>query len=167
MLPMGLTPVHEKPLSGSLPVSYCEQGDTCRIDSSMVDSTGTAWLFVRSGQKSGWVMRAGMCSPRSHQEVLQTEANTLKNDPDAKRRYRILEQHPEWLRRTARAVREGRICLDMSEQQVIASWGEPSQKGNTFILGAGQQDIWYYAMPDRKVQCVFLVKGRVVGWSEK
>jgi hypothetical protein len=167
MLPIGLVPLYEKPVSGSLPVSYCEPSDTCRVDSSIVDSTATQWMQVTSREKKGWVLKKALRSSQAGPDDIQTAGTILKNDPDAKRRYRILDQHPEWPRRIVKAVREGRICLDMSEEQTVASWGQPSQKGSTFILGAGSQDIWYYVMPDRKIQPVFLVKGRVVGWSEK
>jgi hypothetical protein len=95
-----------------------------------------------------------------------SRSREAKLDADAKRRYRVVAQHPEWDRRIVKAVREGKICLDMNETQLLGSWGEPLQKSAAFILGAGKQDLWLYKSHGGKFETVFLIKGRVVGWSD-
>jgi hypothetical protein len=54
----------------------------------------------------------------------------------------------------------------MNEEQLHAAWGEPFRKSKAFILGAGQQDLWYFKGEDGAIMSVFLNRGRVVGWSE-
>jgi len=166
LLPAGLTPLYENPSPADLPRSYLEPSDTCRTDASLVDSTGVVWVSVKSGGNRGWVRQSSLRRP-SAPEADRGQAVTVKLDADAKRRYRILEQHPDWPRRIVKAVREGKICLDMSEEQLAASWGEPQHKGSAFILGAGSYDQWYFKFGNGPVQSVFLVKGRVVGWTER
>jgi hypothetical protein len=38
----------------SLPEFFLEKNDTCTIDSTFVDSAGTAWFLIRTGEKNGW-----------------------------------------------------------------------------------------------------------------
>jgi hypothetical protein len=167
LFPVGLTPLYEKPLSNGFPVAFLEPSDTCMSDSSASDNVGTLWRRVASGKNSGWVLASALHDPASSEEPSgQKKAGFRKTDPDAKRRYRVIEQHPEWPRRIIKAIREGTICLDMDEGQLIASWGEPLQKGKAFILGAGRQELWYYKDADGTMQTVILNRGRVVGWSE-
>lgn len=167
VVPAGLTPLYENPVPGGLPLSYLEPIDTCHIDSARFDTTNTEWVFVRSGSRSGWLRKSSVQSPfLPPGSGLLSRSRETKLDADAKRRYRIVEQHPEWDRRIVKAVRDGTICLDMSEIQLVGSWGEPFQKGAAFILGAGKQELWLYKSFGGKVETVFLIKGRVVGWSE-
>jgi hypothetical protein len=164
VLPLGLTPLFDVPAPGGFPISYLEPSDTCRIDSARFDTANVEWAFVRSQSRSGWLQKSSLRPALVPPMVPQSKAN--KPDADAKRRYRVLGQHPEWERRIVKVIREGKICLDMSEEQVLASWDEPLQKSVVFILGAGKQNIWLYKSPSGRFETVFLVNGRVVGWSE-
>jgi hypothetical protein len=165
VVPIGLAPLYDNPLSGGLPMSYCEPSDTCHIDSSARDSAGTVWLKIKSGSKSGWIQKSSVKAPRSQDEGPKSAGVSLKADPDAKRRYRVLEQHGDWPRRIIKMVREGKICLDMNDDQLAASWGAPVQKTRAFILGAGTHELWIYRSVGGESTIVFLVKNRVVGWS--
>jgi len=167
VLPLGLTPLYDAPAPGGFPMSYLEPTDTCTIDSTRFDTLNNAWAFVKSRSRSGWLQKSSVRpallpsgAPRS------SESREMKPDADAKRRYRILAQHPDWERRIIKVIREGKICLDMTDEQIAASWGEPMQKSTAFILGAGSQELWLYKGPSGKIETVFLVKSRVVGWSE-
>lgn len=164
VVPLGLTPIYESPIPGGFPVSYLEPADTCHIDSSRFDTANVEWAFVKSRSRSGWLQKSSVRQAGLPSSAPQSRG--LRLDADAKRRYRILEQHPEWERRIVKVIREGSICLDMNDAQVLASWGEPLQKSVTFILGAGKQDLWFYKSLSGKFETVFLVKGRVVGWSD-
>ena len=164
VLPLGLTPLFDVPAPGGFPISYLEPSDTCRIDSARFDTANVEWAFVRSQSRSGWLQKSSIRPALMPSMVPQSIAGKL--DADTKRRYRVLGQHPEWERRIVKVVREGNICLDMSEEQVLASWDEPLQKSMAFVLGAGKQNIWIYKSPGGRFETVFLVKGRVVGWSE-
>jgi hypothetical protein len=164
VLPLGLTPLYESPVSGGLPLSYLESADTCRIDSTRFDTANIEWVFARGQSRSGWLQKSSVRLAYLPPSAPQSKSFIL--DADAKRRYRIIAQHPDWERRIVKVVREGKICLDMNDEQVLASWGEPLQKGAAFILGAGKQNVWLYKSPGGRFETVFLVKGRVVGWSE-
>ena len=163
VLPLGLTPLFDVPAPGGFPISYLEPSDTCRIDSARFDTANVEWAFVRSQSRSGWLQKSSIRPALMPSMVPQSKVGKL--DADAKRRYRVLGQHPEWERRIVKVVREGNICLDMSEEQVLASWDEPLQKSMAFVLGAGKQNIWIYKSPGGRFETVFLVKGRVVGLS--
>jgi hypothetical protein len=163
--PTGLTPLYDVPSEGSLPTVYIEPADTCRVDSAFTDADKTDWIRVSSGLKRGWVRSSALQGAADSEEKGIRRRSFHAGDPDAKRRYRILEKHPQWPRRIIRAVREGMICLDMDEAQLVAAWGEPFQKSSVFILGAGSQQLWHYKDSQDRIQVVVLSKGRVVGWS--
>jgi hypothetical protein len=165
--PRGMAPLYEKPDPEGLPFSYLEASDTCRVSGAAADSTGVDWFSLTSGSKSGWVRESSVQPLVKQEETVSSAVTARTADPDAKRRYRILSQHAEWPRRIVKVVREGRICLDMNQEQLAAAWGEPLEKSSAFILGLGSQELWFYRGSDGKNQVVFLVKGRVVGWSEK
>lgn len=167
VVPLGLTPLYERPVPDGLPVSYLEPSDTCHIDSARFDTANVEWAFIRSQSRSGWLQKSSVRPayiPPTAPKLFGSREPRL--DEDARRRYRILEQHPDWERRIIKVIREGNICLEMNDEQVAASWGEPLQKSKAFILGAGRQDLWLYKSPSGKFETVFLVKGRVVGWSD-
>jgi hypothetical protein len=167
LFPLGLTPLYEKPVSNGFPIAFLEPADTCVSDSSISEGTGTTWLRIRSKDLHGWVNGSSVSGKGNDDAQSGTRTGTFrKSDPDAKRRYRILEQHADWPRRIVKAIREGNICLDMNEEQLHAAWGEPFRKSKAFILGAGQQDLWYFKGEDGAIMSVFLNRGRVVGWSE-
>jgi len=167
LFPLGLTPLYEKPVSNGFPIAFLEPADTCITDSSISEGTGVTWLLIRSGNLQGWVTGSSMYRKGNDSGESRIRAGVFrKSDPDAKRRYRILEQHAGWPRRIVKAVREGNICLDMTEEQVSAAWGDPIRKAKAFILGAGQQELWYFKGEDGIILSVFLNRGRVVGWSE-
>jgi hypothetical protein len=165
-VPLGLTPLFDSPVPGGFPVSYLEPEDTCRIDSTKFDTSNVEWAFVKSQSRSGWLQKSSV-RPTGGQSPAQQSSggNASVLDDDAKRRYRIVEKHPEWDRRIVKVIRDGKICLDMNDAQLLASWGEPLQKSTAFILGAGNQDLWIYKGQSGTYETVFLVKGRIVGWS--
>jgi hypothetical protein len=167
LFPQGLTPLFEKPISNGFPIAYLESSDTCIADSSFSDGAGNAWQRIRSGEKYGWVRASSMlANGTSGASAPKKQGTYKKDDPDAKRRYRALEGHADWPRRIVKSIREGNICLDMNGEQVYAAWGEPFRKGKAFILGTGQQEMWYYKNEGGTIEVVFLNNGRVVGWSE-
>jgi hypothetical protein len=167
LFPQGLIPLFEKPAANGFPVAFLEPVDTCIVDSTLFDNSVAQWYRINSSGKTGWVRASGM-AVRGGAGITppEKEGAYSKNDPDVKRRYRALEGHADWPRRIVKAIREGTICLDMNEEQVTASWGEPFRKGKAFILGAGQQEMWYYKDGNGAIEIVFLNNGRVVGWSD-
>ena len=167
LFPLGLTPLYEKPASNGFPIAFLEPADTCISDSSISEGTGVTWLLIRSRNLHGWVNGSSVCGKGNDSTESGTRAGAFrKNDPDAKRRYRILEQHADWPRRIVKAVREGNICLDMNKEQLSAAWDKPFRKSKAFILGAGELELWYFEGEDGVIFSVFLNRGRVVGWSE-
>jgi hypothetical protein len=167
LFPLGLTPLYEKPVSNGFPIAFLEPADSCITDSSIAEGTGGAWFRIKSRTLEGWVTGSSMRGTEAGIEEPRIKAGAFKkSDPDAKRRYRILEQHADWPRRIVKAIREGNICLDMNEEQLSAAWGDPLRKARAFILGAGQQELWYFKGEDDIILAVFLSSGRVVGWSE-
>jgi hypothetical protein len=165
--PLGLTPLYEKPVPNGFPIAFLEPADTCNVDSSASQGTGITWLRIRSKNLQGWVTGSSMREMGNDRGESRKRVGAYnKSDPDAKRRYRILEQHTDWPRRIVTAIREGNICLDMNEEQLSAAWGNPLRKTRAFILGAGQQELWFFKGEDGVILAVFLNRGRVVGWSE-
>ncbi|HON10526.1 MAG TPA: hypothetical protein PLE24_06620 [Chitinispirillaceae bacterium] len=165
---LALTPVFSRPATGFLPEFFLDKNDTCTIDSTFVDSTGTAWFLIRTGEKNGW-SRAESIRFRQDNGKEPEEQNTLNKESEAekKRRYKIVRENLQWPRRMQQAVREGIVCLDMDEQQLIASWGEPVQKSRAFIIGQGRFDVWFFKSKDGKIVMVSFSDGKVSGWTEK
>lgn len=146
-----------------LPVAYANKGDTCTVLGVHVDTTGTPWFGLSRDGGSTW-------SPaRFWRYVAGGEGGAVvsvsRTDEDRKRRLRILRQHSGWPRRIVRAVREGEVCLDMTEEQLAAAWGEPFQRSSAFVLGLGSVTIRFFRVADRPLIGVVLLDGRVVGWT--
>jgi len=156
------------PACNRFPEFFLDKNDTCTIDSTFVDSTGTAWFLIRTGEKNGW-SRAESIRFRQDNGKEPEEQNTLNKESEAekKRRYKIVRENLQWPRRMQQAVREGIVCLDMDEQQLIASWGEPVQKSRAFIIGQGRFDVWFFKSKDGKIVMVSFSDGKVSGWTEK
>ncbi|MBD3345486.1 MAG: hypothetical protein GF401_10530 [Chitinivibrionales bacterium] len=158
-------PCFETPVEGTLPRNYIDKLDTCYVESLHVDSTEQPWFRVVNDQASGWVRAQNI----RYVSDLNADfiAGRLQGDEDKKRRLVILRKHPEWPRRIQRAVRNGQICMDMTEEQVRASWGKPLHAEMAFILGLGDHRTWFYKDKTGKPVCVTLQNERVIGWSGK
>jgi hypothetical protein len=162
-------PYFEEPRPGLLAQGFIDKHDTCAVDSTAVDSTDAAWFHVRprpgeNGRSAGgWVAAAAVkyVSDMPANFVSRDEAG----DKDKKRRLEILKSHPQWPRRIMTAVRNGRICLDMSEDQVVASWGEPAEKRKSFMIGVGDYVTLFFKGGDPGTLAVTLQGDRVIGWT--
>jgi hypothetical protein len=166
-------PFFEAPESGLLARGFIDKRDTCAVDSTVVDSTGTAWFHVRSlralragrdGKSEGWVLsKAVTYISDIPADFASREA---RGDEDKKRRLEILKSRPEWPRRIIKAVRSGQICLDMTVEQVVASWGEPAEKRKSFMIGVGDyQTLLYNKGGGKGTLIVTLQNNRVIGWT--
>jgi hypothetical protein len=92
------------------------------------------------------------------------EKNAIK-DTDNKRRTHIVMEHQEWPRRIKNIVRDGKICLDMTTDQLIASWGEPMQRDSSFISDKVNYRIWIFKGKNGDFVSVNIIAGKVRGWS--
>ena len=160
-----VAPLFSEPVTGSLPVSFAQKGDTCQVDSVFTDSAGTSWFRLRLGSKSQWTN----CSVFSYITGPgdDVKSRVLKDDADVKRRLRILLEHPEWPRRIKGAVRGGNVCLGMSSEQLEAAWGTPFQEGASFVLGIGTCETRFFHAAKEDVLFVLLNRGAVTGWYEQ
>jgi hypothetical protein len=160
-----LAPGFESPVI-SLPSFYLEKNQTCTVDSTYSDSTGAIWSHVSTDKKTGWVS-AGVIRISSIEQNDSNASAPIANIPDIDkiRRSHLAFQHQEWSRRIQKAVRDGKICLEMATDQLVASWGEPFQKGAAFLSGFGNHEIWIYKDKDGKVLLVFLADNKIIGWS--
>jgi hypothetical protein len=86
-------------------------------------------------------------------------------DVEIKRRLHIVLEHKEWPRRIQKIVKDGKICLEMTKEQLLASWGEPIQKNDAFLLGFGKHEVWFYKGTDGRYLVVNVAQGKVIGWS--
>jgi hypothetical protein len=132
-------PFFDAPEQGTLARGFFDKRDSCEVDSTLVDSLGTAWFHVcplRSHKNAcGWVIAKNVVY--ASDIPADFASRYAAGDQDKKRRLEILKSHQQWPRRIIQAVRNGRICLDMSEEQVVASWGEPAEKRKAYMVGVG------------------------------
>lgn len=164
-LATSISPYYKSLNNEGLPTGYISKNDTGIIQSVMLDSAGIPWFSIMTG---------GVCvfSPAKYWKYL-SDADTSayadgeSNDSDKKRRLTILHDNPQWPRRIIRAVRTGRICLDMTSAQLIAAWGEPIQKSDAFAVGLGTHTIYFFQNSSEKLTSVLLKDDVVVGWSLK
>jgi hypothetical protein len=162
-LALETAPYFEKPEQGLLPKGFLGKRDTCTADSTFIDSTGVAWFHVLIKSSRGWALaRAMRYVSDIPADFFSTE---VKGDEDKKRRADIVKSHPEWPLRIKKAVRAGQVCLDMSGEQLVASWGEPLEKRKTFILGIGEYTSYIYKGTAKGSLLVCLQNNRVIGWS--
>jgi hypothetical protein len=162
-------PLIEAPEAGLLAGGFIDKRDTCAVDSTVVDSTGTAWFHVRAlradrkGKSEGWVISKAIAYISDiPADFASREA---RGDEDKKRRLEILKSHSQWPRRIIKAVRGGQICLDMNVEQVIASWGEPAEKRKSFMIGVGDYQALLYKGVGKGTLIVTLQNDRVIGWT--
>jgi hypothetical protein len=158
-----VSPYYGAAADDALPVGYVNEGDSCVVESLMVTEGGTPWFALRLDTVRVW-------SPTSHwryaREITEEVSGTRdREEEDRKRRLMILREHRDWPRRVIRAVREGRVCLDMTAEQLEASWGAPVQRSPGFTLGIGRHESWLYEGSEGEMLVVNLQDGRVIGWS--
>ena len=160
---METTPYFEKPDQGLLPKGFLGKRDTCTADSTFIDSAGVAWFRVQTKSSNGWAFARAM---RYVSDIpADFFSSEKKGDEDKKHRGDIIKSHPEWPLRIKKAVRSGQVCLDMSVEQLVASWGEPLEKRKTFILGVGEYNIYIYKGTAKGSLLVCLQNNRIIGWS--
>jgi hypothetical protein len=161
-----LSPAFESPVNNGLPIFFVEKNQACSVDSTCSDSTGALWSHVLIDKKKGWVS-ADVIRTISNVHTDSISGNILvsNTDNDKIRRSHIAFEHQEWPRRIQKAVREGSVCLEMTNDQLIASWGEPVQKSTAFLSGYGKHDVWIFKGHDEKFLLIYLVDGKIIGWS--
>ena len=158
------TPYFGSPLSEELPLGFINKMDTCLTVGSMVDSLGAPWFRALLGGRTYWIRGADVKYAADMPPDFQSQQT--RGDDDKKRRLRILENKPDWPHRVKMAVRDGQICLDMTEEQLAAAWGDPFQKSTAYMLGIGGYDVWLYKSFSDKILFVTIQNGRIIGWSE-
>ena len=161
---MKVTPYFAEARPGLLPRGYVNQGDTCLMLQAHVDSLGAPWFELKRDEQKIW------SSAKNWQYVSdivdeEVSAARKQSDADRKRRLRILQKHRDWPRRIIRLVREGEICLDMTAEQLAASWGEPLHKSRAFTVGLGEHEFWIFSGEKGRMPVVSLRNGRIIGWS--
>jgi hypothetical protein len=158
-----VVPFYAKPQSDLLPSGYFGKDENCDAESLFVDTSGSAWFRIRRNGASVYSPASDWRYVAAAGEDVSTQRS--EDDADRKRRLLILQQHRDWPRRIIKAVRDGTICLDMTTEQIIASWDEPFQKSRCFTLGLGNYEVWFFTGRDKKLLAVTLTNGRVTGWS--
>ncbi len=157
------TAFFERPEPGLLPRGYIDRRDSCTVDSVIADSAGTAWFHIRAAKSEGWAVAGGL---RYVSDVpADFFSKETRGDEDKKRRADIVKNHPEWPLRIRKAVHAGQVCIDMTADQLVASWGEPVEKRKMYMLGIGDYSCLIYNGTSRATLLVSLQGGRVVGWS--
>lgn len=159
-------PFFEEPGPGLLARGFLDKHDTCAVDSTHVDSAGAAWFHVRASsmkKADGWVNSKSVLFLSDM--PVDFSSREARGDEDKKRRLEIIKTKPQWPRRIMQAIRNGRICLDMSEEQVVASWGEPAEKRKAFMIGIGDYSMFVYKNASRETLLVALRNDKVIGWT--
>ena len=160
-----VAPLFTEAQTGLLPKNYVKKGDTCSVIGIQVDTSGFPWFNVSVKTNHYW-------SPVKYWQYV-SDIDTAaylegkQSEEDKKRRLRILRQHRDWPRRIIRTVRYGRICLDMTGEQLIASWGDPIQRSNAYTIGLGKHHIWIFNSKNDRKAIVLLKNNRIIGWSLK
>jgi hypothetical protein len=157
-------PFFDEPGQGLLARGFLDKRDSCEVDSTHVDSLGTAWFHIRSRKNAGgWVVAKTVAYVSD--VPADFASRHAAGDLDKKRRLEILKNHQQWPRRIIQAVRNGRICLEMSEEQVVASWGEPAEKRKAYMIGVGDYLTLFYRRSGQGTLVVALQNDRVIGWT--
>ena len=161
-----LSSLFEFPEKGQLPIFYFEKNQSCHIDSMIADSSGDVWLLITHENKRGWTKSDNvlMSSSGDGDSALYNEPINV-TDIETKRRLHIVLQHKDWPRRIQKIVKDGKICLEMTSEQLVASWGEPLQKTPALLLGFGKHEVWFYKGTDGRYLVVNVNEGKVIGWS--
>ena len=166
VLVVKLASVTDSPQLNKLPIFYLEKNQICKFDSKIIDTSGAVWFHIFCGLKNGWVSADNVrLYTLSEKDSITNESTLSGSDADRKRRTHFLIQHQEWPRRIQKAVKDGKICLDMTTDQLIASWGESLQKSTAFLLGSGKYEQWIYKDKDGKILIVNIIDGKIAGWS--
>ncbi len=155
----------------SIPSGYLDRGDTLTIDSMRIDREGVPWLEIYLEKGKAFIRSSNIkyIINRDSAESVSSAGLLRKDESDSLRKQRILllREHRDWPIRIKRLVREGRVALDMSHEQVKAAWNtEPDIEIPGFIFGIGEVVFCYYRLnKDEDEILVVLKNNRVVGWS--
>lgn len=165
--PRELLEIKSLPNPSSETVLLVKPGAALSVISTVLDSAGREWYMVRAGEggAEGFVLSSALeVAGTEKEEEIYLDRAASENE-DKKRRLNEVKQHGEWPVRIKKAVRNGAICLKMTEEQLLASWREPYQKTKGFVLGLGEVRIFFYR--EKNPIAVVMKNDEVAGWSEK
>ncbi|OGJ86615.1 MAG: hypothetical protein A2268_12960 [Candidatus Raymondbacteria bacterium RifOxyA12_full_50_37] len=164
--PKGLTELKNMPSNLAETVGMLKKTDLVEIKSTAADSLGAQWylVFCPALKTQGFVPALAVEFFGDEEKGGSMLQMQNEHEEDRKRRLKALREHPDWPRRIQRVVRNGAICLKMSEEQLSVSWEQPYQKTSGFILGLGNVNIHFFQ--SQSPVAVILKNNEIVGWSE-
>jgi hypothetical protein len=155
------------------------RGDVVELKHSMTDLQGITWYQIvvstlgkmhlwiasSSGELVAQTRRASPSMAQVCAALLQEPQNDkIVLTVDKKRRISLIKQNPNWPFRVKSAVRQGRIILEMTSDQVAASWGQPHKIREGFLEGKGKVKFLFYNR-EAESDIVTLADNRVIGWN--
>ncbi|HLD29718.1 MAG TPA: hypothetical protein VJC03_05205, partial [bacterium] len=156
-----------EPTSGSETVLLVKNGSLLTLKGTTTDSSGEEWyrvLTVTEGT-SGYLPASSLEPVGDEKKGSLFLGKENAENEDKKRRIASIKIHTDWPARIKKAVRNGAICLKMTEEQLEAAWEKPYERTQGFILGNGDVKILFYR---KENPIAVVVKNReVIGWSEK
>jgi hypothetical protein len=128
------------------------------------DSAGATWFHIRFKNADGWVASSAL------RYISDVPADFFAQrsehaDEDMRRRADAVKAHPEWPFRIRKAIHSGLVCIDMTLEQIKASWGEPREKRGMYMLGVGDYYCLVYKGTSGTDVLVTVQNERVIGWS--
>lgn len=81
------------------------------------------------------------------------------------RRIDYINSHPEIGARVAGLIRNGRVAIGMTDEQILASWGRPNDINRTANF-RGVYEQWVYGYDYESMRYLYLEHGVLTSWSE-
>jgi len=82
-----------------------------------------------------------------------------KEDND-RLRAEIIKRHPEWPEKIKNQIRSGTVTIGMTKQQVLSSWGRPSDINRT-VWSSGTREQWVY-----NDSYLYFENGKLTSWQD-
>lgn len=80
-------------------------------------------------------------------------------------RREMVNRHPEWSEEVKESVLEGKVFIDMTKEQVLASWGKPDDINRT-VTKFGTHEQWVYNYGIGINTYLYLENNVVTSWQD-
>ena len=149
------------------------RGESLRLSGKMVDDLDRLWYRVVDQKgDTGWVESNDLSLTAKDQKKISGGSGKEKKKPkktmsktSQRERLAYIKKNPQIERRFKKLIKDGFIGMDMSEENVRASLGNPDAERVVVLLKRGKLPIWIYH-PQNPVVVVF-EEGKVTGWSQE
>ncbi len=165
--PLGYLEIKESPSANSKTIRMGGPSDIYVKDSIGESKLDEIWYLIASadGNRLGWTKKENLKEIDNSVSLNEIGIKRQEQREDRKRRNAILKANKNWPTRIKKNIKKGLICLNMTSEQLVASWNEPISKSSAFILGLGNVQIYNYKGSGASNIVAIIKDDKLIGWT--